>query len=174
MMMDEQGKASIARFLEINKDSVSKARVNQINMTFASLLKGSEYKALEAEKNNLEVNVQTNFKNWNLLFIPLYARELGNAKSKFATELKGIYENENHMSKLEKNKPNFDVEGYLSESKILSKFSGIWNFSAIGLIAVLVLGFLGLVKYLFGERRTVIEMKKREIDSSDIKDGFYF
>lgn len=172
MVLDEQGRESIARILEIGKDSVSSARVNQVCESFVNMLKGNEYKALEAEKNNLEVNTQTNFKNWNLLFIPQYASELGSAKSKYATKLKEIYEK--HTNDLEKEVPEFQIESYLSESNIITKFSSLWNFSIIGLLVVILLGGLGLVKYFLGAKRTVIEFTEGSINTIQEDGGFTF
>lgn len=172
MVLDEQGRESIARILEIGKDSVSSARVNQVCESFVNMLKGNEYKALEAEKNNLEVNTQTNFKNWNLLFIPQYASELGSAKSKYATKLKEIYEK--HTNNLEKEVPEFQIESYLSESNIITKFSSLWNFSIIGLLVVILLGGLGLVKYFLGAKRTVIEFTEGSINTIQEDGGFTF
>lgn len=66
--------------------------------------------------------------------------------------------------------PEFDVTAYSSESTITNIFSDFAGFSIMGLLAVLILGGLGLVKYLLGEKRTVIDFKKGD-SSVIISDG---
>lgn len=172
MMTYDQGRQKIAELLDMKPENVTKANVKQASESFMNSLKGGEYKALESEKNNLETNVQTNFKNWNILFIPQYASELGAAKSKYATELKAIYDK--HKNEIEKNVPEFNATAYSSESTITNTFSDLAGFSIMGLLAVLILGGLGLVKYLLGEKRTVIDFKEGDSSVITSDGGFTF
>lgn len=92
MLTSTEGRSKLASLLEINDpSSVTKESVTQAAQSFSKSLKGAEYKALEAEKNNLVKNCETNFNNWNIMFIPQYAYELGTAKGKYASELERIY-----------------------------------------------------------------------------------
>ena len=172
MSKDSQGKERIAKLLDITAANVTQANIKQASESFLSSLKGGQYKALEAEKNNLVTNVQTNFKNWNILFIPQYASELNTAKDKYATELQNIYTK--HKNNFETNIPEFDASSYITESTLADTFSETASFSIIGLIAVLILGGLGLVKYLLGEKRTVIDFKKGDSSVITSDGGFTF
>ena len=172
MSKDSQGRERIAKLLDITAANVTQANIKQASESFLSSLKGGQYKALEAEKNNLVTNVQTNFKNWNILFIPQYASELNTAKDKYATELQNIYTK--HKNNFETNIPEFDASSYITESTLADTFSETASFSIIGLIAVLILGGLGLVKYLLGEKRTVIDFKKGDSSVITSDGGFTF
>ena len=152
--------------------SYQQANIKQASESFLSSLKGGQYKAIESEKNNLVTNVQTSFKNWNILFIPQYASELNAAKDKYATELQNIYTK--HRNNFETNIPEFDASSYITESTLADTFSETAGFSIIGLIAVLILGGLGLVKYLLGEKRTVIDFKKGDSSVITSDGGFTF
>jgi len=173
MLTTTEGRTKLATLLEIsNPSSINKESVTQAAQSFSKSLKGAEYKVLEAEKNNLVKNCETNFNNWNIMFIPQYAYELGTAKSKYATELERIY-GKTHNN-IEKNIPEFETEAYTSESGILDSFKSTDSFSIVGLLAVLFLGFLGLVKYLLGDKSTVIPMKAGDTSVIGEDGGFTF
>lgn len=172
MSKDSQGRERIARLLDINVANVTQANIKQASASFLSSLKGEKYKTLEVEKKNLVAKVQTNFKNWNILFIPQYASELDVAKNKYATELQNIYTNNKYN--FEKDIPEFDASSYITESTLADTFSEISGFSIMGLIAVLILGGLGLVKYLLGEKRTVIDFKEGDSSVITSDGGFTF
>ena len=106
------------------------------------------------------------------MFIPQYAQELGAAKSKYGTELERIYEKTHNN--IEQNVPEFVTDNYISESGILDTFKSTDKFSAIGLLAVLFLGCLGLVKYLLGDKSTVIPMKQGDTSVIGEDGGFTF
>ena len=147
MLTSSEGRTKLASLLEISDpSSVTKEIVTQAVQGFSKRLKGAEYKTLEAEKNNLVKNCETNFNNWNIMFIPQYAYELGTAKDKYATELERIYGKT--QNNIEKNIPEFETASYINESGILNTFKSTDKFSVVGLLVVLFLGFLGLVKYL--------------------------
>lgn len=172
MSKDSQGRERIAKLLNMSPSEVTQANINQASESFLNSLRGAEFKALEAEKSNLVSNVQTNFKNWNILFIPQYASELNAAKEKYAAELQNIYTK--HSNNFETNIPEFNANKYLTESTLADKFSKSSGFSVIGLVAILILGGLGLVKYLLGEKRTVIDFKEGDSSVITSDGGFTF
>ena len=173
MLTTPEGRARIARLIDVkDPSSITKESINQVVSSFSKSLKGAEFKVLESEKNNLIKNSETNFKNWNIMFIPQYAQELGAAKSKYATELERIY-GKTHNN-IEQNIPEFETDLYINESGILDTFKSTDRFSAIGLIVVLFLGFLGLVKYLLGDKSTVIPMKQGDTSVIGEDGGFTF
>lgn len=169
---DNQGKERIAKLLDISVDDVTMATIKQASESFLSSLNGGEYKVIEAEKNKLLTNVQTNFKNWNMLFIPQYVSELNVAKEKYAAGLQNVYTK--HKNNFETNIPEFDADSYITENSLADTFSQTSNFSIIGLIAVLILGGLGLVKYVLGEKRTAIEFEKGDSSVITSDGGFTF
>lgn len=173
MLTTTEGRTKLASLLEINTpSSVTKESVTQAAQSFSKSLKGAEYKALEAEKNNLVKNCEANFNNWNIMFIPQYAYELGTAKGKYATELDRLYGKA--QNSIEKNIPEFDTEAYTDESSILETFKSTDRFSVIGLIVILFLGILGLVKYLLGDKSTVIPIKEGDTSVIGEDGGFTF
>lgn len=173
MMTTPEGRTRIAELIDVkDPSSITKESITQAVSNFSKSLKGDEFKALKTEKNNLVKNCETNFKNWNIMFIPQYAQELGAAKGKYATELERIY-GKTHNN-IEKNIPEFETECYINESGILDTFKSTDKFSAIGLLVVLFLGFLGLVKYLLGDKSTVIPMKQGDMSVIGEDGGFTF
>ncbi len=173
MMTTPEGRTRIAELIDVkDPSSITKESINQVVSSFSKSLKGAEFKALESEKNNLVKNCETNFKNWNIMFIPQYAQELGAAKSKYANELERIY-GKTHNN-IEKNIPEFETERYINESGIMDTFKSTDKFSVIGLLVVLFLGFLGLVKYLLGDKSTVIPMKQGDTSVIGEDGGFTF
>lgn len=173
MLTSTEGRSKLASLLEISDpSSVTKESVTQAAQSFSKSLKGAEYKALEAEKNNLVKNCETNFNNWNIMFIPQYAYELGTAKGKYASELERIYGKT--QNNIEKNIPEFETAAYTNESGILNTFKSTDKFSVIGLLVVLFLGILGLVKYLLGDKSTVIPIKQGDTSVIGEDGGFTF
>lgn len=173
MLTSSEGRSKLASLLEISDpSSVTKESVTQAAQSFSKSLKGAEYKALEAEKNNLVKNCETNFNNWNIMFIPQYAYELGTAKGKYAAELERIYGKT--QNNIEKNIPEFETTAYTNESGILNTFKSTDKFSVVGLLVVLFLGFLGLVKYLLGDKSTVIPIKQGDTSVIGEDGGFTF
>lgn len=173
MLTTPEGRTRIAELIDVkDPSSITKESINQVVSSFSKSLKGAEFKALESEKNNLVKNCETSFKNWNIMFIPQYAQELGAAKGKYATELERIY-SKTHNN-IEKNVPEFETERYINESGILDTFKSTDKFSVIGLLVVLFLGFLGLVKYLLGDKSTVIPMKQGDTSVIGEDGGFTF
>lgn len=167
---DSQGRERIAEYLKLDGDKVTTKTIEQAVESFSSGLKGTEYRALETEKNNLEKNLQKHIKNWNILFIPQYALEMSNAKGKFAKELEGLYTKANN--EIEDDVPSFDAGKSNSASNLEQTFSKSTGLSIVGLLATLVLGGLGLVKYLLGEKRTVIEFKEGDVSTIKEDGGF--
>lgn len=173
MMTTTEGRTRIAELIDVkDPSSITKESINQVVSSFSKSLKGAEFKALESEKSNLVKNCEANFKNWNIMFIPLYAQELGAAKGKYAIELERIY-GKTHNN-IEKNIPEFETERYINESGILDTFKTANKFSAIGLLVVLFLGILGFVKYLLGNKSTVIPMKQGDTSVIGEDGGFTF
>lgn len=167
MAKDAQGRERIAKLLNISAANVTQSNIKQASESFLGSLKGAEFKNLEAEKNEVVKNVQYSFSNWNLLFIPQYASELNVAKMKYAEALQSIYTK--RKNSFETYYPAFDAESYITEGSLADTFSETVGFSIMGFFAVLILGGLGLVKYLLGEKRTVIDLKQGDasVISSD-------
>lgn len=170
MLNDSQGREKLAALLEINEDEVTKQNVLQAAESFSNMLKGGDYKILEAEKNSIENNLLTNIRNWNILFIPQYVSELETARSKYTKELKNIYIK--HKNDIETNVPEFNTNEYVTESSVKEIFAGNTGFSGIGLLAIIILGALGLVKYILGEKRTVIDFQEGDATSITEDGGF--
>lgn len=167
MLKDDNGRQQIAKMLDISVNEVDAASVAQAGESFSAMLRGTEYRALEAEKSKLKSNVENNFVNWNILNVPLYVSQLGLDKEMYASKLEEIY-NKHHNS-IEEDVPSFDASQYVSESNLMAEFSSAAGFSLGGLLSVLVLGILGFVKYMLGEKRTVKEFKLG--DGSVINNG---
>lgn len=170
MTTSTQGRERIAKLLGMSVANVNQTSVNQASESFLNSLKGGEYKALESEKNKLKSSALSNFKNWNILLLPQYADNLGGAKEKFATELKVIYDK--YSNDIESNVPEFNPVTNASEMNITSRFTGSEGFSVGGLMAVIVLGGLGLLKYIFGEKRTVVDLKEGDATTITDDGGF--
>lgn len=161
LFKSEEGRKQIISLLELDKsaDDLKQSDIEQATESFrAFLLKGRDISALKAEKKNLVENCESNFKNWNILFMPQYVTELGEAKEKYAEQLEEIYSKK--KSAFEKKTPEFDTSAYVNESDIMDKFSKSSEFSMLGFIAIIILGGLGLVKWLLGERSSIIPMKE--------------
>ena len=170
MLKSEEGRERIVRQLELDKKpgDLTQNDIEQATESFrAFLLKGREYSSLKSEKELLVKNCDANFQNWNILLMPQYVSELGGAKEKYAKELERIYTT--NKSAFEKDAPEFDTSDYVESNSIEKKFTSGGEFSALGLIAVLILGILGLVKYLLGERSVVVPLEEGGADS--IRDG---
>ncbi len=173
MVKSKEGRTQLASLLDIeNPDNVTMESVNQAVEVFSKSLKGAQYKNLEASKNKLVKNSRNNFSNWNLMYIPRYAYELGTAQAKYAEDLKRIYDKT--QNDIEQNVPEFDIESYSEDSEVLSTFRATDRFSIVGLLVVIFLGFLGLVKYLLGEGSTVKPLKQGEASVIEKTGGIQF
>ena len=175
LLKSNEGREQIVNLLELDKkaDEVKQSDIEQATESFSDyLLKGRDISALKSEKKNLVENCESNFKNWNILFIPQYVTELGEAKEKYAERLEKIYTKK--KSAIEKKAPEFDVSSYVNESNIKEKFSNSSEFSVLGLIAIIILGGLGLVKWLLGEKSTVIPMKEGAATTITEDGGYTF
>lgn len=170
MSNDSQGRAKIASMLELNVDEMTESNIQQAVASFSSTLKGGAYKALEMEKNGLEASLKANIKNWNILFLPHNAAEMRYAKKRYADGLKEIYAT--HTNDIEKNIPEFETDVNMEESVLENTFTKNAGLSMMGLLATILLGGLGLVKYLFGEKRTVIDFKDGDGTSITEDGGF--
>lgn len=172
MTTSTQGRERIARLLDMKAAYVNQASVRQASESFINSLKGGEYEALEAEKNKLKSNALSNFKNWNILLLPQYAENIGNAKEKFTNELKNIYNK--YSNDIESNVPEFNPDVNSSGMNIARRFTDMEGFSISGLMVIIVLGGLGLLKYIFGEKRTVVDLKKGSASVITDDGGFTF
>jgi hypothetical protein len=170
MSKDAQGRAQIANLLEIKVKDITQQSITQAASSFSNTLRGGEYQALETEKEALEANLQVNIKNWNILYIPQYAAEIGAAKEKYAKELNAIYSK--YQNNIEHNIPSFNAEKYIAQDSLKETFTGGVGFSFGGILAIIILGGLGLVKYLLGEKRTVIEMRGGSSENITNNGGF--
>lgn len=175
LLSSEEGRKQIVRVLDLEKDpdDVKRSDIEQATESFSDyLLKGRDISALKSEKKQLVENCETNFKNWNILFIPQFVSELSEAKEKYANQLEKIYSKK--KSALENQAPEFDTDAYVNESDIKDKFTSSSGFSVLGLIAILVLGVLGLVKWLLGEKSSVIPIKEGTANTITEDGGFTF
>ena len=172
MLTYAQGRARIAKLLDIKAESVNQTSVRQASESFINCLKGGEYQALETEKDNLKNTALANFKNWNILLLPQYVDHLNGAKERFTAELKNIYDKYNND--IEQSVPEFNPEVSTSETNITSRFTESEGFSIFGLIGVIIFGGLGLLKYVFGEKRTVIDLKEGSAKAITDDGGFTF
>lgn len=175
LLKSQEGRERIVHLLELDKraDEVKLSDIEQAAESFSDyLLKGRDISALKLEKNKLVENCESNFKNWNILLISQYVSELGEAKEKYAKRLEEIYSNK--KSAIEKEAPEFDTDSYVNESNIKNKFTDSSDFSMLGFIATIILGGLGLVKWLFGEKSTVVPMKEGDADVIREDGGFTY
>ena len=157
--------------LNISASELKRSNIDQIVSSFSDhLLKGRDISALKLEKKNLVENCETNFKSWNILFISQYVTELSEAKEKYSKELGEIYSKK--KSAIEKEVPQFDTSSFVNESNIKSKFSNSSEFSVLGFMAVIILGILGMVKWMFSPSSRVIPLKNGSGDTIT-EDGGY-
>ena len=150
------------------------SRCSSYQTTLEAMLKDSQGRKTIAgflDISPSDVNSgSVNQANWNILYLPQYAAELAEAKAGLAADLEDMYTKAEND--IERNVPAFNAEEYASQSNLKEAFTGSKGFSVAGLLAVLVLGGLGLVKYLLGERRTVIGLKKGDESSITVDGGF--
>ena len=175
LLKSNEGREQIVRILKLSKsaDEVKQSDIEQAIESFSDyLLKGRDISALKSEKRNLVENCETNFKNWNILFISQYVSELGESKAKYASRLEEIYTSK--KSEIETEAPEFDTSSYVNESNIKDKFTSISGFSVLGLIAIIILGGLGLVKWLFGEKSLVVPMREGAASTITDDGGYTF
>lgn len=173
MLTSSEGRARLASILDIqDSKSITAANVNQAVESFSQTLKGTKYRMLLADKDKLVKNCQENFNNWNILYVPVYAADLGAAGEKYTKELEQLYTS--NGNEVEKNVPEFKPEYASSGSAILDTFKSVGHFSIAGLLATLILGLLGLVKYLLGKSSSVIPMKAGSRSVIDEDGGFTF
>lgn len=167
----DEGRERIVRLLKLDvyRDDLTPKDIESATKSFEkNLLKNSDINSLKAEKNTLVEICNTNFKNWNIVLIPQYVLELSEANVKYASKLEKIFTE--HKSPFEKDEPKFETSEYIKESNIVDNFKSSSDFSILGLIAIIVLGGLGLVKYIFGEKSTAKPMDIRN-DTVITEDG---
>lgn len=156
LLKHQEGRERIVRLLDSDKkpEELTQKDVNQACESLRDIfLNGRKYSALKADKDEFVQNCESNFKNWNILFLPQSVNELMEAKHKYAEGLEEIFE---QPSPIEKEAPEWDTDSYVSESNVVEKFQSSVDISVLGIIAVLVLGILGLLKYLLGEKSSVV------------------
>ena len=173
MSMDAQGRARIADILGISVKNVSENAIRQAGESFLNSLRGNDYALLKSEVTSLDNNVASHFKNWNIILVPQYASELGEAKNKFATSLKQIYAD--NKNKIEQNVPEFNTDEFVhTDNNIADRFSKITSSSVWGIFVTLILGGLGFCKYLLSNKRTVIDFKKGDESVIEEDGGFSY
>ena len=171
----KEGREQIVKLfkLEKNESQITQNDIEEATESFRkSLLKAPNISNLKSEKNNLLNNCENKFKNWNILLIPYYASELGEAKKSYANKLEEIYSK--NINVIEKEAPEFNTISYTRDSNIKDIFRKSSGFSIIGIIAILVLGSLGLIKWILGERSVVIPMKEGNANNITEDGGFTF
>lgn len=167
----QEGRYKLVGMLGLkNIDDVDETAIKQAKESFLYKLKGSDFQALESEKNELVQNCANNFNNWNIMSVSQYASDLGNVQEKFADELQNIYEKSKTPS--EKNIPNFDSSQFSINDNIAELFKSFPGFSLGGILIILFLGLLGLVKYLTAPNPTVKEIEMGEASAITGTGGF--
>lgn len=172
LMTTIEGRKQIADYLEINLSDVNSDILENAHDSFLEQLTDKEFQSLEKEKNNVIKNSQDNFSNWNIMFIPQYAHELGNIKNKYTAELERIYDNAHNP--VEKNIPSLDTEAFTKESALIDLFKSTDRFSVVGLIVVIFLGLMGLVKYLLGEKSSIVPIEKGNASNIEMGGGLRY
>ena len=171
LLESEEGRKRMVRLLELDKRpaDVSRADVSQAVSSFSDMLELSAG-PLEEEKAGLAAQCEEKFKGWDLLFMPQYASELAGAKERYAQGLEEAYAA--RKSKLEAEAPALDVSSFVRESNIGRMFASLPGFSFSGLLAVVILGGLGLFKYVLGEKSKRKQLRKGEAGSITEDGGF--
>lgn len=168
MAKDAIGRRKIASLLDISPDKVNHEKIEQAVQSFNNQLVGAEYEELVKEKDETKANMQNSLKNWNIMYLPQYASELGSAQDTYASELVKLYNAP--KNDYEQNVPQFDPSKVSEGENIAEIFSKTTGFSGLGLLAIIILGGLGALKYVLGEGRTVQELKAGD-DSVITNDG---
>ena len=175
LFKSDEGKVRIVKLLDLDKqpEQVTMGDIEQATESFRDFhFKARNISRIISEKNQLIENCDKNFKNWNILFIPQYVSELGEAKTKYAEALEQVYTE--NKSPLENDIPEFDADTYINESNIIGQFTSLSGFSVWGLVAIVVLGGLGLVKYLFGEKPDIIPLASGDETNITDEGGIIF
>lgn len=102
--------------------------------------------------------------------MPVYAAQVGGAKQTFAAGLEDIYKSLD--SPIERNVPAFDAIQYTDKATVAEAFSQMPAFSPLGLLATLLLGALGLLKYFLAEKSRVVYVAKGGDDNIEKGGGF--
>ncbi len=172
MMTTPEGRAALAKELKIDQASLNQSRVEQAASIFLRTLKGNDYEMLVNEKDYLLANSESAFKNWNILFIPQYAGEVGESYGIYADRLKEIYDSNSRES--EKNVPAFDPQTPDNAGGLMSLFTDTFSFSLLGLIVVFFLGVLGLFKYIFGVKSDKVALRRGDASVITAGGGYRF
>lgn len=172
MYKSKEGREQIIRLFKLDKkaEELKWSDIEQAPESFRSYLLKVGFKEIESEKNNLVNNCKSSFKSWSILNMPQYVTELSEAKEKYAARLEEIYSSK--KNEIEKEAPEFDTSYYVNKSDIKDRFSSTPGFSMPGLITIIVLGGLGLVKWLFGISSLVIDLKEGEASTIRNEGGF--
>lgn len=150
----QEGKSKLVSMLGLKSvEDVNQTAINQATESFLYKLKGNDYQALEAEKDALVQGCTENFNNWNIMSVSQYASDLGNVQEKFSNELQNLYEKSKNTT--EKDIPEFNAAQFAIDSNIAEIFKSFPGFSLGGLLIMLMLGFLGMVKFITAPNPTV-------------------
>lgn len=170
MLKSDEGRRQIVQTLGLEKQpkDLSSEDVEGAVESFRRFLTGAqEYHNLQKEKEALEKSCKQGFQNWDILFIPQYALELENSKERFAEQLKQIYMEP--KSPLERNVPQFETVSSENACSVEERFSGSVGFSFLGILVLVILGGLGMSKYILGKKSDIVKVKSG--DSSVITKG---
>lgn len=169
MLKDEAGRRTLAGLWNENVDKIDSAMVSQAVRSFRDGLTGGPYAEVkELKKNHIE-RAKDDFKAWKIFKMPRYVQNLSSGISNCIEKLSEIYTKDYKTTGIETTPDVFDGTKYVSDDNDFKNlFTEVQGFSIITLVSVLIIGLLGLVKYIFGEKRTAIELK--EGDASVIED----
>ena len=170
MLKSVEGRRQIVQTLGLEKqpkDLSSEDVEGAVDSFRRFLTGGQEYHNLQKEKEALGESCKQGFQNWDILFIPQYALELGNAKERFAEQLQQIFMEP--KSPLESNVPQFETGNSKEACSVEKRFSGSVGFSFLGFLALIVLGGLGMCKYILGKKSDIVKVKGG--DASVITNG---
>ena len=129
---------------------------------FLASLQNKDYDAQKADKTNFANNSLENFKNWNMIEIPKDAALLSVKGKEYAKALAELYVSE--KAPTEKEVELFETGSILVSTGVTDRFESSVGFSVLGLVTTLLLGIIGLFKYLFTSRSRIILPNKKMYD----------
>lgn len=129
---------------------------------FLASLQNKDYDVEKIKKNNFIGNSLNNFRNWNMIEIPKDAALLSEKGKEYAKVLAELYVAEKAPTETEVEP--FEAESILVSTGVVDKFSSSVGFSVLGLVTTLLLGIIGLSKYLFTPRSRIIIPSKKTYD----------
>lgn len=142
----KEGLTKIAKRFNLDEKNIDSNIVKQFSNSFEKKLLGPEYDNIKRQMIASGQDATNTFKNWNMLEIGRDAADLGQAQLNCADELQNLYDK--CTDEFENNIESFDAKSYISEKSMYNLFKDPTTFSLYGILAIIVLGGLGFLKYL--------------------------